>query len=69
MSESDWEAGRKYLRLAREARRFIDAPTTTPTERTNFLEVERQWLWLAQKHSLQGAQPSKEELTATMMVG
>jgi hypothetical protein len=68
MSESDWEASRECLRLAKEARRFIDAPTTTPTERTNFLEVERQWLWLAQKHSLKGTQPSKE-LKATMMAG
>jgi hypothetical protein len=33
MSESNWEASRECLRRAKEARRFIDAPTTTPTER------------------------------------
>jgi hypothetical protein len=68
MSESDWDAGRECLRRAKEARRFIDAPTTTPAERTDFLEVERRWLWLAQKYALQGAQPSKV-LKATLMVG
>jgi hypothetical protein len=32
------------------------------------LEVEQRWLWLAQKYSLQGTQPSKV-LKATMMAG
>jgi len=68
MSESNWDASRECLRRAKEARRFIDAPTTTPTERADFLEVERRWLWLAQKYSLQGTQPSKV-LKATMMAG
>ena len=68
MSESNWDASRECLRRAREARYFVDAPTTTPTERADLLEVERRWLWLAQKYSLQGAQPSKV-LKATMMAG
>jgi hypothetical protein len=68
MSESNWDANRECLRRAKEARCFIDAPSTTSTERANLLEVERRWLWLAQKYSLQGAQPSKV-LKATMMAG
>jgi hypothetical protein len=31
MSESDWDVIRECVRLAKEARRSIDAPTTTPT--------------------------------------
>ena len=68
MPESNWDASRECLRRAKEARHSIDAPTTTTTERVNLLEVERRWLWLAQKYSLQGAQPSKI-LRATMMAG
>ena len=68
MSESNWDASRECLRRAKEARCFIEAPTTMPTERADLLEVERRWLWLAQKYSLQGAQPSKV-LKATMMAG
>ena len=68
MSESNWDASRECLRRAKEARYSIDAPTTTSTERAGLLEVERRWLWLAQKYSLQGAQPSKV-LKATMMAG
>jgi hypothetical protein len=58
MSESNWDASRESS-PRKEARRFIDAPTTMPAERADFLEVERRWLWLAQKYLLQGAQPSK----------
>jgi hypothetical protein len=65
MSESNWDASRECLRRAKEARYLIDTSTATPTERADLLEVERR---LAQKYSLQGAQPSKV-LKATMIAG
>src|SRR5262245_34784657 len=68
MSESNWDASRECLRRAKEARYFIDAPTTTLTERADLLEAERRWIWRAQKYSLQGGQPSNG-LQRTTMAG
>jgi hypothetical protein len=39
MSESNWDASRECLRRAKEARYFINAPTTTPLRRQTFLKL------------------------------
>jgi hypothetical protein len=52
MSESLAAWVEECYRRAKEARRIIEAATTTPAERADFLEVERRWLSLARGHGL-----------------
>jgi hypothetical protein len=60
MSESLAAWVQECYRRAKEARRIIEATTTTPAERADFLEVERRWLSLARGHGLELKAQSKK---------